>query len=117
MSEAEIEFPFEKLFVAVVGNTKRVYTSQGPARARITNAVGRNTNRFEHDCELWEIDNDGWVLILECSEGDHSDSIPWNEIAKTRKKADDRLRQWRKEREDAVDRLEYDRLRAKFEGN
>lgn len=115
MSEAEIEFPFEKLFVAVVGNTSRVYTSQGPARSRITNAVGRNTNRFEYDCELWEIDNDGWVLILECSEGDYSSSIPWNDIAKTRKKAADLERQRRKEYTDAIDRQEYERLKEKFE--
>jgi hypothetical protein len=114
MSEAEIEFPFEKLFVAVVGNTKRVYTSQGPARARITNAVGRNTNRFEHDCELWEIDDDGWVLILECSEGDYSSSIPWNDIAKTRKKAADLERKRWKEYTDTIDRQEYERLKAKF---
>jgi hypothetical protein len=114
MSKAASEFPFEKLFVAVVGATRRVYTSQGPARARITNAVGRNTNRFEHDCELWEIDNDGWVLILECSEGDYSSSIPWNDIAKTRKRAADLERQRREQYIDAIELQEYERLKRKF---
>jgi hypothetical protein len=114
VSDSVSEFPFEKLFVAVVGNTKRVYTSQGPARARITNAVGRHTNRFEYDCQLWEIDDAGWVLILECSESDHSDSIPWNDIAKTRKKAAELEAQRRKAYADARDLDEYERLKRKF---
>lgn len=114
MGKTANEFPFEKLFVAVVGNTRRVYTSQGPARARITNAVSRNTNRFEHDCELWEINDDGWALILECSKDDYSSSIPWNDIAKTRKKASDLQRQYLKEQADAIDRQEYERLKEKF---
>jgi hypothetical protein len=114
MSKAASEFPFEKLFVAVVGNTKRAYTSQGPARSRITNAVGRNTNRFEYDCELWEVDDDGWRLILKCSEGDYSSSIPWNDIAKTRKRAADLERQRRKEHIDTIELQEYERLKRKF---
>lgn len=112
MSEATIKFPFEKLFVAVVGKTKRAYPKQGPARARITNAVDRRTNLFEYDCELWEIDDSGWKLILKCSEGDHSDLIPWNEIAKDRKKADDLARQRLKEYTDHRNRQEYERLKS-----
>lgn len=114
MSEAESEFPFEKLFVAVVGNTKRAYTKQGPARARITNAVGRNTNRFEDDCELWEVSDAGWELILKCEAGEYCSSIPWNDIAKTRKARADRERQWLQEHTYAIERQEYERLKAKF---
>lgn len=114
MSRNESEFPFEELFVAVVGTSKRAYTSQGPARARITNDVSRRNDLFENDCELWKVNNDGWRLILRVTAGDHSDQIPWNKISETRKKTAELEEQRRKAYKDARDREEYERLKEKF---
>lgn len=114
MSRNASEFPFEELFVAVVGNSKRAYTSQGPARARITNDVSRKSDLFENDCELWKVNNDGWRLILRVTAGDHSSQIPWNKISETRKKAAELQEQRIKEANDYRDRQEYERLKERF---
>lgn len=112
----ELTVPFEVLHVAVLNDTdKRVYTKEGPARARITGAVDQKLDRFIKDAELWTVGAHGWELVFSAKAGDHYTKISWKTVIEANKRRNTRNQAAAKRQKDDADFILYTNLRHKFE--
>lgn len=107
--------PFELLYVSVLDNDRRVYTTEGPARARITSAVNQKFERFAKNCELWTVGAQGWQLIFSAKAGDHYSKITWKTVIESNKRQKLQREAEAAKNEENKAREQYDQLRERFE--
>jgi len=110
--------PFTELYVVVIdGRNKRVYHKIGPARARVTGCVKKDTELFHSDVELWSVGDNGWHIDFSAQTGDHHSRITWQTAIEANKRREARYAQEEKDRDIAQKRAEYEKLRQIFENN